>query len=36
MKRPREAKLKLSRFNDYTAEKVEIEIKLPRGQYAKI
>jgi len=28
-------KIKIESINDYTAEKVEIEIKLPRGQYAK-
>jgi topoisomerase-4 subunit A len=28
-------RMKLSSINDYTAEKVEIEIKLPRGIYAK-
>ncbi|MCB1113715.1 MAG: DNA topoisomerase IV subunit A [Chlamydiia bacterium] len=27
-------KIKIDSINDYTAEKVEIEIKLPRGQYA--
>lgn len=27
-------KIKIDGINDYTAEKVEIEIKLPRGQYA--
>jgi topoisomerase-4 subunit A len=27
-------KIKIEAINDYTAEKVEIEIKLPRGQYA--
>ncbi len=28
-------KIKIDSINDYTAEKVEIEIKLPRGQYAE-
>ncbi|WP_446009151.1 DNA topoisomerase IV subunit A [Candidatus Electrothrix sp.] len=28
-------KLKISSINDYTAEKVEVEIKLPRGVYAE-
>ncbi len=28
-------KIKIDSINDYTAEHVEIEIKLPRGQYAK-
>lgn len=28
-------KIKIEAINDYTAEKVEIEIKLPRGQYAE-
>lgn len=28
-------KIKIDSINDYTAEKVEIEIKLPRGQYAQ-
>jgi topoisomerase-4 subunit A len=28
-------KIKLDSINDYTTEKVEIEIKLPRGQYAE-
>lgn len=28
-------KIKIDAINDYTAEKVEIEIKLPRGQYAE-
>ena len=28
-------KLKISEINDYTAEQVEIELKLPRGVYAK-
>ncbi len=28
-------KIKIDSINDYTAEKVEIEVKLPRGQYAK-
>lgn len=28
-------KIKIDAINDYTAEKVEIEIKLPRGQYAQ-
>ncbi|MCP5469072.1 MAG: DNA topoisomerase IV subunit A [Chlamydiales bacterium] len=28
-------KIKIDSINDYTAEKIEIEIKLPRGQYAK-
>lgn len=28
-------KIKIESINDYTAEKVEIEIKLPRGQYAE-
>ncbi len=27
-------KIKIDSINDYTAEKIEIEIKLPRGQYA--
>ncbi len=31
----KKGKLKLDSINDYTAEKIEIEIKLPRGQYAK-
>ena len=35
MKRQNEEKLKSNLFNDYTAEKVEIEIKLPRGHYAE-
>lgn len=28
-------KIKIDSINDYTAEKIEIEIKLPRGQYAQ-
>lgn len=28
-------KIKIESINDYTAEKVEVEIKLPRGQYAQ-
>ena len=28
-------KIKIEAINDYTADKVEIEIKLPRGQYAE-
>lgn len=28
-------KLKIESINDYTADKVEVEIKLPRGQYAQ-
>lgn len=28
-------KIKIERINDYTAEKVEVEIKLPRGQHAQ-
>jgi topoisomerase-4 subunit A len=28
-------KIKIEAINDYTAEKVEVEIKLPRGQYAE-
>lgn len=31
----KKGKIKIDAINDYTAEKVEIEIKLPRGQYAK-
>lgn len=31
----KKGKLKLDSINDYTAEKIEIEIKLPRGQYAE-
>lgn len=31
----KKGKLKLEAIHDYTAEKVEIEIKLPRGQYAQ-
>lgn len=31
----KKGKIKLESINDYTAEKIEIEIKLPRGQYAK-
>nr|WP_166158133.1 DNA topoisomerase IV subunit A [Neochlamydia sp. AcF84]NGY95907.1 DNA topoisomerase 4 subunit A [Neochlamydia sp. AcF84] len=30
----KKGKIKIDSINDYTAEKVEIEIKLPRGQYA--
>ncbi len=30
----KKGKIKIESINDYTAEKVEIEIKLPRGQYA--
>lgn len=30
----KKGKLKIDSINDYTAEKIEIEIKLPRGQYA--
>ncbi len=31
----KKGKIKIDAINDYTAEKVEIEIKLPRGQYAE-
>ncbi len=31
----KKGKIKIEEINDYTAEKIEIEIKLPRGQYAK-
>jgi topoisomerase IV subunit A len=31
----KKGKIKIDSINDYTAEKVEIEIKLPRGQYAE-
>lgn len=31
----KKGKIKLDAINDYTAEKIEIEIKLPRGQYAE-
>lgn len=31
----KKGKIKIESISDYTAEKVEIEIKLPRGQYAK-
>lgn len=31
----KKGKVKLEAINDYTAEKVEIELKLPRGQYAE-
>ncbi len=31
----KKGKLKIESISDYTAEKVEIEIKLPRGQYAE-
>jgi topoisomerase-4 subunit A len=31
----KKGKIKIDGINDYTAEKVEIEIKLPRGQYAQ-
>lgn len=31
----KKGKIKLDSISDYTAEKVEIEIKLPRGQYAE-
>lgn len=31
----KKGKIKIDAINDYTAEKVEIEIKLPRGVYAK-
>lgn len=31
----KKGKIKIEGINDYTAEKVEIEIKLPRGQYAE-
>lgn len=31
----KKGRIKIDSINDYTAEKVEIEIKLPRGQYAK-
>lgn len=30
----KKGKIKIDSINDYTAEKIEIEIKLPRGQYA--
>ena len=35
MKQPKKGKIKIEAINDYTAEKVEIEIKLPRGHYAQ-
>jgi len=31
----KKGKIKIEAINDYTADKVEIEIKLPRGQYAQ-
>ncbi len=31
----KKGKIKIDSIHDYTAEKVEIEIKLPRGQYAQ-
>lgn len=31
----KKGKIKIEAINDYTADKVEIEIKLPRGQYAE-
>lgn len=31
----KKGKIKIDSINDYTSDKVEIEIKLPRGQYAK-
>lgn len=31
----KKGKIKIDSINDYTAEKIEIEIKLPRGQYAE-
>ena len=31
----KKGRIKIDQINDYTAEKIEIEIKLPRGQYAK-
>lgn len=31
----KKGKIKIESINDYTAQKVEIEIKLPRGQYAE-
>lgn len=31
----KKGKIKIDAINDYTADKVEIEIKLPRGQYAQ-
>ena len=31
----KKGKIKIESINDYTAEKVDIEIKLPRGQYAE-
>ncbi len=31
----KKGKIKIDTINDYTAEKIEIEIKLPRGQYAQ-
>jgi len=31
----KKGKIKIDSINDYTADQVEIEIKLPRGQYAK-
>ena len=31
----KKGKIKIDAIDDYTAEKVEIEIKLPRGQYAQ-
>ena len=30
----KKGKIKIDSINDYTAEKIEIEVKLPRGQYA--
>ena len=34
-KAAKSGKLKISSINDYTAERVEVEIKLPRGMYAE-
>lgn len=31
----KKGKIKIDEINDYTSEKIEIEIKLPRGQYAQ-
>ena len=31
----KKGKIKIEAINDYTAKRVEIEIKLPRGQYAE-
>lgn len=31
----KKGKIKIDSINDYTSDKIEIEIKLPRGQYAK-